>query len=74
MKKFLSLIILVMLLLTAVDLPTLKRQLYDEYSIEVPIFRWNGLPLIRVSIQGYNDQADADRLLSALKSLLPASA
>ena len=56
------------------DLQTLKKRLYDEYRIEVPLLRWNDLPLIRVSIQGYNEQADADRLLSALESLLPASA
>ena len=54
-----------------VDLPDLKTRLYEEFHIEVPIFSWNGNPLIRVSIQGYNDQSDADALVEALADLLP---
>ena len=54
-----------------VDLDRLKAQLYDEYRIEVPVFRWNGQPLIRVSFQAYNSQADADALLDALAGSLP---
>ena len=57
--------------LPEMDLPNLKKRLYDEYRIEVPAHRWNGLPLIPVSIQGYNDQSDADALLTALVKLLP---
>jgi isopenicillin-N epimerase len=57
--------------LPEMDLPNLKKRLYDEYRIEVPVHRWNGLPLIPVSIQGYNDQSDADALLIALVKLLP---
>jgi isopenicillin-N epimerase len=53
-----------------VDLPTLKTRLYDEFHIEVPVFNWNGMPLIRISIQGYNNQADADTLVEALVQLL----
>lgn len=52
-------------------LVTLKSRLYDEYKVEVPLIEWNGMHLIRVSIQAYNDQRDADELLDALKSLLP---
>ncbi|MDH3942743.1 MAG: aminotransferase class V-fold PLP-dependent enzyme [Anaerolineae bacterium] len=48
----------------------LKRDLYDRYRIEVPIQVWSGKPLLRVSFQAYNDQADADKLLSALEELL----
>ena len=54
-----------------VDPDLLKRRLYDEYRIEVPVFRWNGTPLIRVSFQAYNDQWDADALVDALTRLLP---
>ena len=53
-----------------VDLSILKTRLYDEFRIEVPVIAWNGLPLIRVSIQGYNDQSDADTLIEALADLL----
>ena len=56
------------------DLVTLKNRLYDEYRIEVPLVQWQERQFIRVSIQGYNDQADADALLHALTVLLPQTA
>jgi isopenicillin-N epimerase len=49
----------------------LKARLYDEYRIEVPIVMWNNRQFVRVSIQGYNNQADVDALVSALAGLLP---
>lgn len=63
--------------MTAIRLPatinidTLKESLYNDFNIEVPIIQWNNHPLIRVSFQAYNDQADADALLDALGRLLP---
>lgn len=56
--------------LPPVDLPALKDRLYQEYRIEVPVYAWNDQPLIRVSIQGYNTQEDANTLLTALENLL----
>lgn len=53
------------------NLVELKKRLYDEHRIEVPVLEWNGMQLIRVSIQAYNDRRDADALLAALNSLLP---
>ena len=53
------------------DTDRLKRRLYDEFGVEVPIGVWNDRPLIRVSVQGYNARADMDRLLTALEALLP---
>ena len=58
------------LLPAGVDTDDLKARLYDEYRIEVPLHRWNNQPLIRVSIQAYNDQTDTDALLIALSELL----
>lgn len=49
----------------------LKRRLYDEFRIEVPIVTWQGRHFVRVSIQGYNSAQDTDRLLDALTLLLP---
>ncbi len=49
----------------------LKQHLYDDYHIEVPIGSRDGRASIRISIQGYNTQADVDALVSALKELLP---
>lgn len=42
---------------------------YDE-KIDVSVDRFDGGPRVRVSVQGYNDRADIDRLLVALKKLL----
>ena len=52
------------------DLVALKRRLYDEYQIEVPMTQWNGRKFMRISVQGYNTQADIDALLDALGDLL----
>jgi len=61
--------------MAACPLPTrdtngLRDRLFDEYKIETTAYVWNDHPLIRVSIQAYNSQADVDRLLEALKALL----
>ena len=53
------------------NLKALKQRMYDEHKVEVPLIEWNGMHLIRVSIQAYNDRHDADALLDALKVLLP---
>jgi isopenicillin-N epimerase len=57
-------------LLPPCDTERLKQRLLDEYRIEVPV--WKGdLPLLRVSVQGYDTKADVDALTSALERLLP---
>lgn len=48
----------------------LQRRLFDEHRIEVPVFPRDGSPLLRVSIQGYNDEGDVDALLDALRGSL----
>jgi isopenicillin-N epimerase len=53
------------------DGAALQRRLYDEYRVEVPIIEWNSRQLVRVSIQGYNTEADVDALLAALRALQP---
>ncbi len=53
------------------DADALKRKLYDEFHIEVPIVTWNGCQFIRVSLQAYNDRTDIDSLTAALEHLLP---
>jgi isopenicillin-N epimerase len=54
------------------DLDPLETQirLFDDYQIEVPLFYWKSKPLMRISVQGYNDQGDIDQLLEALRDLL----
>jgi isopenicillin-N epimerase len=49
------------------DLDALKRQLYDEFRIEIPAVEWNGRHFLRISIQVYNTQADVEALVDALR-------
>ena len=56
--------------LPEVDCKHLQDKLWGSYRIEVPTMNWNGIPLIRVSVQGYNDQSDADALITALEEIL----
>ncbi len=51
------------------DLTVSKRRLYDEFRIEVPLIQWQDRQFVRISVQGYNTQADVDALCSALLRL-----
>jgi isopenicillin-N epimerase len=53
------------------DLAALHNRLHDEYEIEVPPTRWDGQHFVRLSVQGYNTRADIERLIEALRALLP---
>ena len=48
----------------------IKEKLWDIHKIEIPIFEWNKIKLIRLSVQIYNDKEEIDLLMSALKSLI----
>ena len=50
--------------------PDLKDKLWTLHQIEIPVFEWNGLQLIRLSVQIYNQRNDIDSLMSALPSLI----
>lgn len=52
------------------DLDNFKSFLYNNYHIEIPLIKWGGHQLIRVSVQGYNTESDIEALLSALKEML----
>lgn len=54
-----------------VDTLKLKARLLAEYRVEVPLVEWHGRHFVRVSVQGYNSQADCDALLHGLENLLP---
>jgi isopenicillin-N epimerase len=51
----------------------LQKALWERHGIEVPIFNCLGLRNLRVSCHLYNDAADIDRLVEALRELLPHS-
>jgi isopenicillin-N epimerase len=52
------------------DVQVLKRWLYEEHRIEVPILDWRGRKFVRVSIQGYNTRREVDALVKALEMYL----
>jgi isopenicillin-N epimerase len=52
------------------DPDELWRRLYDEHRVEVPVYEWEGISLLRVSIGPYNDDADLERLVDALRAVL----
>ena len=56
------------------DAERLGRRLAEEHGIEVNAKAWNGQPLIRVSVQGYNTEMDLERLFEALPPLLRSEA
>ncbi len=53
------------------DLSGFQKHLYEEYRVEIPCTTWNQHQFIRISVQGYNTQADIDTLLQAFEVLLP---
>ncbi|MCK6603562.1 MAG: aminotransferase class V-fold PLP-dependent enzyme [Ignavibacteriaceae bacterium] len=55
--------------LPGIDGAALKKDLYDKFRIEIPVNRYNGDFLLRISFQCYNRKEDIRRLSKALKSL-----
>lgn len=47
----------------------LQVALWERRRIEVPVMRWHGRRLLRVSCHLYNDETDIDRLVAALRQL-----
>ncbi len=50
------------------DAGALGRWLYDAHRIEIPILNWNGRPVMRLSVQGYNTAEEVEALLAALRA------
>jgi isopenicillin-N epimerase len=48
----------------------MRRRLFNDFGVEVPIHEWQGQRLLRVSIQAYNTPRDVDRLVEGLCALL----
>ena len=48
----------------------LQIELRQKYNIEIPLISWNGMNLIRISVQGYNTEQDIDALVSAFSEFL----
>lgn len=52
------------------DAAALWRRLYDEHRVEVPVYQWEEATLLRVSVGPYNDEADLERLVGAVRDTL----
>jgi Selenocysteine lyase len=48
------------------DAKLFQFDLRQKFNIEIPLISWNGMNLIRISVQGYNTEKDIDALISAL--------
>jgi isopenicillin-N epimerase len=48
------------------DAEALRARLFEQHRIEVPVTRHGGRTFVRVSVQGYNDEADLRALEDAL--------
>jgi isopenicillin-N epimerase len=57
-------------LLPACDAEAFAKRLRDEFTIEVPVWEWNGRQILRFSIQGYNTPADAEALIGAISTMI----
>ena len=51
------------------DPAIVKTRLIDEFNIEIPVVTWRGQNFVRISVQGYNTQADLDALVESLRTL-----
>ncbi len=56
-----------------VNVAELKRRLYDDWRIEAPVYRWNDVPILRISVQAYTTDEHLDRLEAALVALVRAT-
>jgi isopenicillin-N epimerase len=52
------------------DLKAFQARLYHEFRVEIPLIQWEERHFVRVSVQGYNTEADIDKLISAMADLL----
>ena len=52
------------------DTVAFKKTLYNDYQIEMPVMRHIEHTAFRISIQGYNSEADIDHLINALEELI----
>ncbi len=51
------------------DADGLRRKLFDEHRIEIPVTQHGGRTFVRLSVQAYNTQTEIDTLLAVLEQL-----
>ena len=50
------------------DPAALQSTLYDRHRIEIPVTQHRGRTFVRISVQGYNTEADIEALVAAIRS------
>ena len=50
------------------DAEALRRKLFEQHRIEVPVTQHEGRSFVRVSVQGYNTRAELEALAQALRA------
>ncbi len=51
--------------------PELHTRLFQEHSVEIPVFPWDAQTfMLRISVQGYNTWDDIQRLLEGLNTIM----
>ncbi len=48
----------------------LQARLHEEHGVEVPAYEWEDATIVRISIGPYNDEADLERLVDAMRATL----
>ena len=52
-----------------IDYVNLKTTLINEYKIEIPVFKWKNMSILRVSYQVYNTEKDIEKLSTVLTKI-----
>ncbi|MGE3800256.1 MAG: aminotransferase class V-fold PLP-dependent enzyme [Candidatus Kapaibacterium sp.] len=50
-----------------IDRSALQAYLFNVHKVEIPVVDWNGRETIRISIQGYNNREDLERLYRGIE-------
>ena len=48
----------------------MKNILFNKFKIQVPVFKWNDMTILRYSIQVYNNESEMEILLKSIKEIL----
>ena len=51
------------------NVDNLKKQLLEKSNIEIPVIKWKNKCFVRISVQIYNNQNEADKLIKALVAI-----